>query len=100
MVALRTAPEFGIMAALLVFGALLIYFGWRGTLDAFALRASDLNPLYWLFRWRYRCRSVAVADRAFLRFLWSLLTLLWVATVVRTLVDAVAVGFSAVSRAP
>jgi hypothetical protein len=90
MVATLSPQEFGIMAALLLFGAIFIYFGWRGTLDTFTLHMSDLNPLYWYFRWRHRGQP-AVADRAFLRFFWWLFTVLWIATAIRTLVDAVIV---------
>ena len=81
------------MAALLLCSAIFIYFGWRGKLETFTLRMSDLNPLYWYFRRRYRGQPVALADRAFLRFLWSLFTVAWIATAVRVLVDAVLAFF-------
>ena len=77
------------MAGLLLLGAVLIYFGWRGTLDTFTLRVSDINPMYWFFRWRHRGQPSGVADRAFLRFLWSLFTILWVATAIRTLIEVI-----------
>ncbi|MEP6811005.1 MAG: hypothetical protein ABI992_12240 [Chthoniobacterales bacterium] len=86
------------MAALLAFGAIFIYFGWRGTLDAFMLRMSDLNPVYWYFHWRYRGQPAFLADRAFLRFFWRMWSVLWVATAIRTLVDAVLVVFRLISR--
>jgi hypothetical protein len=89
MVATFIAPEVGIMAALLLLSAVFIYFGWRGILDTFTLRVSDINPVYWFFRWRYRAQPRAVADRAFLRFLWSLFTVLWVATAIRTLIEVI-----------
>lgn len=89
MIATLTPQEFGIMAALLAGSAIFIYLGWRGTFNIFTLRLSDLNPMYWFFRWRYRGQPGGLADRAFLRFLWSLFTVLWVATLIRTLIQAI-----------
>jgi hypothetical protein len=61
-----------IATALLVVAVPLTYFGYRGRLDTFTLRMTDINPLYWLFRWRYRSLPRATADRAFVRFFWRL----------------------------
>jgi hypothetical protein len=61
-----------IATALLVVAVPLTYFGYRGRLDTFTLRMTDINPLYWLFRWRYRSQPRATADSAFVRFFWRL----------------------------
>ena len=61
-----------IATAVLVVAVPLTYFGYRGRLDTFTLRMTDINPLYWLFRWRYRSLPRATADSAFVRFFWRL----------------------------
>ena len=64
--------DFVIATALLVVAAPMVYFGCRGALDTFTLRVTDINPLYWFFRWRHRTQPREETDRAFVRFFWRL----------------------------
>ena len=61
-----------IATAVLLVAVPLTYYGYRGRIDTWTLRMTDINPLYWLFRWRSRSQPSAETDTAFVRFFWRL----------------------------
>ena len=66
------ATDLMIATAVLLVAVPLTYYGYHGRLDTWTLRMTDINPLYWLFRWRYRSQPSAETDTAFVRFFWRL----------------------------
>jgi hypothetical protein len=72
MVTTFGVKDFVIATAVLLVAAPMVYFGCRGSLDTFTLRVTDVNPLHWFFRWRYRGQPRELTDRAFIRFFWRM----------------------------